>query len=152
MDTSSQATKEQFQRCPVCDTEVTADPSTQAADVQCSHCGHLVWFRLQKNDDAVIVNVLPRMNPERTNMQRVGEMLVRSRSAPRIIVDLSLAERISSTFLNELLRLLKIVQAADGRLILCGVQPLFRDIFKITSLQGLFEFSENQQTALERLG
>jgi len=100
----------------------------------------------------VIVNVLPRMNPERTNMQRVGEMLVRSRSAPRIIVDLSLAERISSTFLNELLRLLKIVQAADGRLILCGVQPLFRDIFKITSLQGLFEFSENQQTALERLG
>ena len=148
MDTSSEATKDQSQRCPVCDAEVTIDPSTQTTDFPCSHCGHLVWFRLKKADDVVIVNVLPQMNPERANIQRVGEMLARSRSAPRIIVNLSLAERISSTFLNELLRLLKTVQTADGRLILCGVQPLFREVFQIANLEGIFDFSEDQETAL----
>jgi anti-anti-sigma factor len=99
----------------------------------------------------VIVKMLPGMNPERTNMQRVGEILARSRLAPKIIVNLSLAERISSTFVNGLLRLLKLVQAADGRLILCGVQPLFREIFQITNLEALFDFADDQETALGRL-
>ena len=52
---------------------------------------------------------------ERVNGQRVGRMLVRFQSPPWVIVNLSLVEWISSTFVNELVRLLEAVKAAQGQ-------------------------------------
>ena len=131
--------------------KVSVEPSTPVADAPCGHCGHLEWFRIQKLDDAVILNVLPDMNPERVNVQRVGRMLVRFQSPPSIIVNLSLIEWISSTFANEMVRLVEIVKAAKGKVTLCGVRPFVREVFRVTVLESLFDFADDEKTALDEL-
>jgi anti-sigma B factor antagonist len=92
--------------------------------------------------------VLPGVDQERADMQSVGKNLVQSRLAPRIIVDLSCLEWISSTFLNELLQMRMIVHAAGRKLILCGLQPVVLEVFQISKLDGLFDFSRNTESAL----
>ena len=92
--------------------------------------------------------LLPNVDPERANIQRVGKKLLDSRSAPRIIVNLSGVDWISSTFVSELLQLRKMVHAADGKLILCGLHPVVREVIHISKLESLFGFAEDEEGAL----
>jgi anti-anti-sigma factor len=137
--------------CPVCGKNVNLEPSTPGVDSPCDHCGHLQWFRIQELDDAVILNLLPGMDPERVHVQPVGRRLARLQSPPHIIVNLSLVEWISSTFANEMVRLLEIINAANGKLTLCGVQPFVREVFRVSVLESLFDFADDMKTALDDL-
>jgi len=135
----------------VCGEEPDVETLVTVADAPCDRCGHLRWFRIQRLDDAVILNVLPGMDPERVNGQRVGRMLVRFQSPPCVIVNLSLVEWISSTFANEMVRLLKAVKADKGKLILCGARPHVREVFRVTTLEPLFDFADDENSALNEL-
>ena len=145
---TSQTTDYLSHWCPVCVEEVAVEPSTFGTGAKCSICGRFVWCRVQEAHDAVIVNVLPTVDPERANMQLVGKKVLSSRSAPRIIVNLSGIEWVSSTFVNELLQLRMMVHGADGKLTLCGVQPIVREVLQITKLESLFNFAEDEESAL----
>jgi len=135
----------------VCGEEVSVEPTIPVADAPCDHCGYLQWFRLQELDDAVILNMLPGMDPERIDVQRAGRMLVRFQSPPCIIVNLSLIEWISSTFANEMVRLLEIVKAANGKLTLCGARPFVQEVFRVTKLESLFDSVVGENMALDEL-
>ncbi len=102
-------------------------------------------------DDVVIVKVFPRADPEEANVQRVGRMLVGSHAAPKIVVNLSLLETTTSTFVNDLVRLQQTVQAAHGKLVLCGLRSVVRAVFRVTNLETHFEFFDDEESAIEQV-
>jgi anti-anti-sigma factor len=127
--------------CTVCGHALFVDPLEASEKPSCSHCGHLQWFHTQDLDDAVIINLMRDMKLEKAEIERVGEFLVRSRPAPSIIVNFHNVEFVSSTFLNRLILLRKTVEAADGKLTLCGLNPVIQEIFEACRLHTLFEIS-----------
>lgn len=120
-------------------------------DVPCPRCGHLLWFRMQQVDNAVILNLLANMDPERAEIDRVGQLLVRSRNAPHVIVNFHNVDFISSTFVNGLIVLRRTVHNAGGKTILCGMNPVIREILRINRLDHLFDLSDDADEALEDL-
>jgi anti-anti-sigma factor len=128
--------------CPVCSS------SLPFHDVPCSDCGHGQWFRLQDIDSAVILTVMPGMRPERDAIDRVGGLVVEAKTSPHIIVNLAHVRFVSSTFVNRFLSLLKTVNAAQGKLTLCGVSPAIRDVFRLMNLEPLFDFGGSEAVAV----
>jgi anti-anti-sigma factor len=98
---------------------------------------------LQDIDGAVILTVMPGMRPERDAIDRVGSFVVEAKTSPHIIVNLAHVRFVSSTFVNRLVSLLKTVNAAKGKLTLCGVSPAIRDVFRLMNLEPLFNFASN---------
>jgi anti-anti-sigma factor len=127
--------------CTVCGHDLFVDPLEPSENPSCSHCGHLEWFHTQELDDAIIINLMHDMKLETAEIERVGEFLLRSHQAPSIIVNFHNVEFVSSTFLNRLILLRKSVQAADGRLTLCGCNPVIQEIFEACRLNTMFEMS-----------
>jgi len=89
-------------------------------------------------DNAVIINLMHDMQVETADIERVGELLIGSRQAPSVVVNFNNVEFVSSTFLNRLILLRKSVHAADGRLTLCGLNPVIQEIFEACKLDSLF--------------
>ncbi len=77
------------------------------------------------------------------NVSAVAEELhefVEQRGARLILVDFSEVEFLCSAMLGELLRLKKQVEAAGGKLTLCGLTTSrVREVFRITHLERCFE-------------
>jgi anti-anti-sigma factor len=126
--------------CPVCAA------SSHSDDVPCSDCGHGEWFRFQDIDGAVILTVLPGMSPERADIDRVGRFVIDAKTSPHIIVNLAHVRFVSSTFVNRFLSLLKTVNAAEGKLTLCGVSPAIRDVFRLMNLEPLFGLASSNDS------
>jgi len=84
------------------------------------------------------------MDLERSDIHRVGELIIQSRPvSPSIVVNFHHVEFISSTFLNRLVLLRKTVLAAKGKLALCGLNAVIQEIFEVSKLDELFDLSGN---------
>lgn len=103
---------------------------------------------MQQVDKAVILNLLVNMDPERAEIDRVGQLLARSRTAPHVILNFNNVEFISSTFLNRMIVLRKAVHKAGGKAILCGMNKVIREILRINRLEDLFDLSDDTDEAL----
>ena len=121
--------------CQVCRASLPLD------DAECAACGHGQWFRLQDAGGAVILTLTSRMRPERAAIDRIGGFVIDNRTSPHIIVNLALVRFVSSTFVNRHAVLLKKVNAAQGKLTLCGVSPAIRDVLRLMNLERLFELA-----------
>lgn len=144
MTTESNIPESSTDQCSVCGQEVTADPSNLRNDAQCSHCGHMVWFRKQEMNDLVILNLMANMDPERADFEPVGGWLVRSEKPSSVVISFANVEFVGSTFLGRLLALQKKLKGAERKLTLCALNPVIREIFQITKLEGFFEFSDDE--------
>jgi anti-sigma B factor antagonist len=72
----------------------------------------------------------------------VGELILLSRpGSSRIVVSFHNVEFISSTFLNRMILLRRSVLAAEGKLVLCGLNPVIKEIFEASRLDDLFDLS-----------
>jgi anti-anti-sigma factor len=91
---------------------------------------------------------MPGMSPERADIDRVGRFVIDARTSPHIIVNLAHVRFVSSTFVNRFLSLLKTVNAAQGKLTLCGVNPAVRDVFRLMNLEPLFDFGSSEAVAV----
>jgi anti-anti-sigma factor len=107
-----------------------------------------MWFRKQEAEGVIILNLMAGLDLENSAIDRVGEMLVRTRGAPRVIVNFHAVEYLGSTFLNRLIILHKRITAAGGKLVLCGLNPVIEEIIRVTRLDGLFDLSGDQEQAL----
>ncbi len=102
----------------------------------------MVWFRIQEFGHTVIINVLPSLDLERSDIARVVEFLIRRRTETRVVVNLSLVQYIGSTFLDRLIIAKKKLAAANGRFVLCGCNPVVEEILRVTKLDGFFEIDD----------
>ena len=134
-------------RCTFCGRELQADASSAGAEVPCRYCGHLVWFRSQEDTGFVVLNLMADLDLERADLERVGRLLVESAGAPRVVLNLSNVEYVSSTFLGRLLAMQKRIDTAGGSLVLAGLNPVVREIFQVTKLESFFTFADSPAAA-----
>ena len=68
-----------------------------------------------------------------------------------VVLDFAAVRHVNSTNLGRLLKLRKLAQSENARLVLCGLSTQVWGTFLMTSLDCLFEFSDNVPTALATL-
>ena len=88
-------------------------------------------------------------------VQQIGEelfQLVDAKSRSKLVLDFSNVRMLSSSALGTLITLRKKAQDIKGRIVLCGLRPEIRKVFKITSLEKLFEFQDTEEKALGVFG
>jgi anti-sigma B factor antagonist len=78
--------------------------------------------------------------------------LVDEQAHRKILLDFTQVKFLSSTMLGVLIRLQKRLQAINGRLAIYGLRPELHKVFKITRLEKLFNFYDNEQDALNSFG
>jgi anti-sigma B factor antagonist len=125
----------------VCGNPIGILPDRDTGDTPCAECGHLSWFRIQEFGKTVIINVLPSLDLEDSDIARVVAFLLRERAETRVVVNLSLVQYIGSTFLDRLIVSKKKIAAANGRFVLCGFNPVIEEIFRVTKLDQFFEIT-----------
>jgi anti-anti-sigma factor len=102
-------------------------------------------------DDIVVLGVIPGRTPEHAEIERLADSLVSSGRAACVVVELSALDFMSSAFIARLVALNKRMQAAERRLILCGLHPFVREAFHDSRLERVFEISDDLEAALASL-
>jgi anti-anti-sigma factor len=74
-----------------------------------------------------------------------------ARAEPRLVVDCSGIDFVSSAGLRVVLAVLKRVKAANGMFALCGVQAPVRDVLDITGFTGMLDVHSGRAEALAAL-
>lgn len=74
--------------------------------------------------------------------------LVEKNGLKKLALDLSSTKMISSRALGILLNLRQKLDEANGKMVICGVDPKLYRVFKITNLHNLFEFFSDKETAI----
>jgi anti-sigma B factor antagonist len=72
-----------------------------------------------------------------------------SRELPRVAIDLSAIDYVSSSGIALLIGTKRRVEAAQGQLVLFGMQPDVHELFKTMKLTTLFDIAENEADALQ---
>ena len=101
------------------------------------------------SENVILVDLLrePEMGKE---LATVTEMS-RGRADCYIVIDFSIVDIVTSSSISKLLKLQKMVKDSSQHLILCGVAPSTRGIFKVTDLDDVFEFVDDKFMALASL-
>lgn len=137
--------------CPVCNVVLTPGRRTPPFDAPCPQCGYSLWCCKKTVEGVTVLGVIPGITPAPQDVAHVSDALVSDGGIPRVIVDLSDVERISSGFAARLLSLSKRIRSAQGRFILCGMNRLVRETLQGCRLDSMFEIADDQATALASL-
>lgn len=80
-----------------------------------------------------------------------SELLARVAPGARVLLDFTRLDYISSAGLRVVLLLAKRLKQADGRLVLCGMQPHVREVFDISGFLAILDVAPDRDDALVRL-
>ena len=102
--------------------------------------------------DVTVVNFVDRKILDEQNIQIIGEQLfslVDELGRRKLILNFSNVEYLSSAALGKFITLNKKVNAAQGKLVLCNIDPQIYEVFEITKLNKLFNIQKEEQEALQ---
>src|SRR6516165_11099249 len=110
--------------------------------------------RLEVEDigDITVVNFTDRKILDEQNIQIIGEQLfslVDEMGRRKVLLNFGNVEYLSSAALAKFITLNKKLQKAEGRLILCNIDPQIKEVFEITKLNKLFTIHDEEQAALQ---
>lgn len=80
-------------------------------------------------------------------LRLVIQDIIDRRQNPRVIIDLSMVEHLSSSLLGELIGIVSKLETVNGQLRLADVQPSVNEIFLITRLHMSFNIQETLEKA-----
>ena len=110
--------------------------------------------RLEVEDigDVTVINFVDRKILDEQNIQVIGEQLfslVDQDGRRKLLLNFGNVEYLSSAALGKLITLNKKLQAVNGRLVLCNIDPQIYEVFEITKLNKLFNIQKEEQAALQ---
>jgi anti-sigma B factor antagonist len=110
--------------------------------------------RLEVEDigDVTVVNFTDKKILDEQNIQIIGEQLfslVDELGRRKLILNFGNVEYLSSAALGKFITLNKKVNAAQGKLVLCNIDPQIYEVFEITKLNRLFNIQKEEQAALQ---
>jgi anti-sigma B factor antagonist len=110
--------------------------------------------RLEVEDigDVTVVNFTDKKILDEQNIQVIGEQLfslVDELGRRKLLLNFGNVEYLSSAALGKFITLNKKLQAVNGRLILCNIDPQIYEVFEITKLNKLFNIQKEEQAALQ---
>ena len=137
--------------CPVCGKKLAPHLMLPSFAMPCPDCGYFLWCCSRTVDGVVILDVFRDIPPEQADILRLADSLVDSEDAPRVVIDLSELDCVSSLLMAKLIVLKRRIDQAEGTLVLCGMKKFVRDAFASTKLDTLFEIAADDETALAEL-
>src|SRR5438874_9821999 len=97
-------------------------------------------LEVEHTRDVTVVNFVDRKILDEQNIQIIGEQLFGLVDQnQKILLNFSNVEYLSSAALGKLIALNKKVKAADGRLILCNIDPNIYEVFELTRLDQILK-------------
>jgi len=124
-------------RCPVCGSAITIEPSEPAGDAPCPHCGHLLWFTWDDTGDIIVIKptcAILRSEDLDTLTDRASE-----KPGVQLVLDLGDVQYLSSTALGKLINLKKKVMGVGGRLRIENPHSDLLEVFRITRFDQVFD-------------
>ena len=110
---------------------------------------------VQTVGDVAVVGFLERVIWEMLQVEEIEKeltALVDEKGCRRLLLDFIGVEMISSSVLGVLIRLKQRLDEAQGRMVIASLREELMRIFKITRLEGRFEFTANREAALAAFG
>ncbi|MBI5722528.1 MAG: STAS domain-containing protein [Planctomycetes bacterium] len=105
--------------------------------------------------DVVIVNFGNSAILDGTAVEAIGKeiyALADEQAHRKVVLDMSAVRFLSSQMLGVLIAFQKKMAAIKGRFVICGLRADLAKVFKITQLDKLFLFAENEDKSLRSLG
>jgi anti-sigma B factor antagonist len=102
--------------------------------------------------DVTLVKLTANTILDEQMVHTIGQQLLKlaeETERPRLVLDFSNVERMTSTLFGKLILLHKKVTAAGGRLVLYGLSSDIHGLFDILRLNRLFNICKNEQEALQ---
>lgn len=113
-------------------------------------------IRVDDADDARVVRFLDRQLFDDRTVREVADQLLGALPSagdrPRLVLDFSGVDSVSSAMLGKLILLQRRVESAGGRLRLCDVGEAVRSVMKTTNLDRLFAIDRDRRESLAALG
>ena len=103
---------------------------------------------IQNLSEDVLVVELPSKEPEIANELKTVNGTISDKRDCDVIIDFSGVEIITSSSISNLLILRNLLSEHGRRLILCNVAVVTKCIFTVAGLNDIFEFVNDQPTAL----
>lgn len=101
--------------------------------------------------DVTIVRFVDRKILDTANIQELGDelfSLVEHDQRRKLLLNFSHVEFLSSSALNKLILLDRVVEKHQGKLALCNLRPEIQEVFVITRLNQMFTIYEEEADAL----
>jgi anti-anti-sigma factor len=115
------------------------------------------YVTVQESGEVVILSIGLARIKDFEVAEAIGKALISAalqKPAPKVVVDLSQLEYMSSVGYGPFLSLRAAIQDAGGRLVLCGLSPVIKQLFEATRLLinphspgSLFEFTDTVPAA-----
>ena len=99
---------------------------------------------IERIGDVAVVRFMARKLLDEHTILAIGDdLLVFVEGSPgRVLVNFANIDYLSSSMLRLLLKVQERVEADGGRLVLCNMAPSIRDLFKVTTLDRLFDICD----------
>ncbi len=110
--------------------------------------GDIMEFTQEQAGDVVIVKLAGRLDSGAARSAEDGFNTVLASGTPRLAVDMSGLDYISSAGLRVLLVMAKKVQQAKGKVALFGLVPNVREVFSVSGFDTIFSIQPDSATAV----
>jgi anti-sigma B factor antagonist len=102
-----------------------------------------------QQEDVTVVSLGGRFDAQSAGAadESLGSLL--ADGCPKLLVDLSGVEYISSAGLRVLLSTAKKQNAAGGKLVLCGLKPYVQEVFEVAGFTTIFQIMPDSAAALQ---
>ena len=117
-------------------------------EVTCPECGHVLWFHVRAVDDATVLDVISGKVAINQELDKVCGMLTQDREKPCVVLNMSDVQFVSSSFIAGLVALHKRLRGADGKMIVCGMNPVVQETLHGAKLDRLLLITATEQEAL----
>jgi anti-sigma B factor antagonist len=107
---------------------------------------------VDKQENVTVVRFHERKIIDELQILRIGERLreiALAERPPRMVLDFSAVEYLSSRALSELINLNRQVDQRGGQVALAGIRPEIYEVFRITRLNKLFRIEDNVEDAMK---
>jgi len=107
---------------------------------------------ITEQDQVTIIDFLDPLVLDAYHVQQVSKQLLELMEKPkclRFVVDLSAIKMLSSRTLGVFLDMRQKLQPMGGKMVICGIDPQLYRVFKVTSLDTIFDFFSTRQEALD---
>ncbi len=103
--------------------------------------------------DVTVVNFQQSSILDSAAVEAIGESLyklVDEQARRKIVLDFTPVRFLSSSMLGVLIALQKKARTIKGKIVLCGLRPELMKVFKITKLDKMLTFADDEQQALRK--
>jgi anti-sigma B factor antagonist len=150
-------------RCPKCGAVIRVKRGSegrldgteqQVVDVDEFQTRKDALLKVRKQNEVAVVTFATSRILDQSNVQQLGEefgSLVDEYSLDKIVVNFSGVTYMSSAVMGKLVSLLKKVQAAGGRLVLCSIEDSIYEIFEIMRFDKMFDIRPTEDEAVIEL-